>query len=237
MSDIPDKIESGEKPAHTPRGESQQQALVRAAYELIAEKGFEGLRTRDVAERAGVNIATLHYYFHSKEDLIRSVGDYLTREFRTVHAPGMETETLNPLELLQREFADARYQVHEAPQMYIVLFELLMRSLRDPAIKSVFELGAHWEEHIESYIAAGVRSGQFRQDLDISATAWMLVGSVVGYILQAALNPQEYPAERVAEQIERLLTDDSHAHTHTHAHPHPHEHKHEQTHDHSQSNE
>ncbi len=37
----------------------RQEALVQAAYELLAERGFEGLRTRDVAGRVGVNIATL----------------------------------------------------------------------------------------------------------------------------------------------------------------------------------
>ena len=44
-----------------------------AAYKRLAEAGFEGLRTRDVAADAGVNIATLHYYFPSKEALIRGV--------------------------------------------------------------------------------------------------------------------------------------------------------------------
>ena len=34
---------------HTAHGEAQRQALARAAYQIIAESGFEGLRTRDVA--------------------------------------------------------------------------------------------------------------------------------------------------------------------------------------------
>ena len=31
----------------------RQEALVQAAYELLAERGFEGLRTRDVAAKEG----------------------------------------------------------------------------------------------------------------------------------------------------------------------------------------
>jgi AcrR family transcriptional regulator len=46
---------------------------VLAAFSQIAEHGFEGLRTRDVAAEVGVNIATLHYYFPTKESLIRGV--------------------------------------------------------------------------------------------------------------------------------------------------------------------
>ena len=51
----------------------RQEALVQAAYDLLAERGFEGLRTRDIAAKVGVNIATLHYYFPTKEKLIRGV--------------------------------------------------------------------------------------------------------------------------------------------------------------------
>src|SRR5215471_20341726 len=63
--------------ARTTHGDERRRSLVLAAYDLIAEKGFEELRTRDVAMKAGVNIATLHYYFASKEDLIEGVVDYL----------------------------------------------------------------------------------------------------------------------------------------------------------------
>src|SRR6266567_243915 len=63
--------------ARTTHGDERRRSLVLAAYDLIAEKGFEELRTRDVAMRTGVNIATLHYYFASKEDLIEGVVDYL----------------------------------------------------------------------------------------------------------------------------------------------------------------
>src|SRR3954470_10696985 len=61
--------------------------LVEAAYQLIAEKGIEGLRTRDVAARVGINISTLHYHFDTKEKLIAGVVDYATHLFQTVKVP------------------------------------------------------------------------------------------------------------------------------------------------------
>jgi len=61
------------RPKATPEAELRREALVLAAYRRLAEAGFEGLTTRDVADEVGVNIATLHYYFPSKEALIRGV--------------------------------------------------------------------------------------------------------------------------------------------------------------------
>ena len=83
---------TGRRSGYTRHGAAQREALVQAAFNLIAERGFEGLRTRDVAARAGVNIATLHYYFATKEDLIRSVVDMLAEKFRTQQVPYLATQ-------------------------------------------------------------------------------------------------------------------------------------------------
>ena len=70
------------------QGDERRRALVQVAYDLIAEGGFEGLRTRNVAARVGVNIATLHYYFARKEDLIQGVVEYLLQQFMMAYLPG-----------------------------------------------------------------------------------------------------------------------------------------------------
>ena len=70
-----------------PRAEPRKDALVAAAYTVLATRGFEGLRTREVAAMVGVNIATLHYYFPHKEDLIRGVVAYAMGRFRGTLEP------------------------------------------------------------------------------------------------------------------------------------------------------
>jgi AcrR family transcriptional regulator len=49
--------------------------ILRAAEESFAASGFVGATTRQVAARAGVNVATLHYHFGNKERLYRAVLD------------------------------------------------------------------------------------------------------------------------------------------------------------------
>src|ERR1700682_6833679 len=82
------------RPAGRPGGvrggtvtEQRRQELVQAAFNQIAQHGFEGLRTRDVASEVGVNIATLHYYFPTKEALIRGVLEHAMGRFRSTLAP------------------------------------------------------------------------------------------------------------------------------------------------------
>src|SRR5919108_1695094 len=65
----------------------RQEELVAAAYRLLAARGFEGLRTRDVAAAVGLNVATLHYYFPTKEALIRGVVGHAMSRFRSTLSP------------------------------------------------------------------------------------------------------------------------------------------------------
>ena len=57
-----------------------RRAILDAAVESFAASGFTGATTRQVAARAGVNVATLHYHFGSKEKLYRAVLDAVARE-------------------------------------------------------------------------------------------------------------------------------------------------------------
>lgn len=199
--------ENTDKKGRTAHGEAQRWVLVDEAYRLIAEGGFERLRTREVASRAGVNTATLHYYFATKEDLIRGVVQRVCQELSTRHALTPEEDTPPPLEELRHEFADVRYGLQETPETYVVLYELSLRSLRDPTIRHMLEeLDGRWRRHIEGYLTDGVREGVFRSDLDIPAAVATLIAIGKGSIWQVINNPQVFPVDRVYAEIERWIT-------------------------------
>src|ERR1700761_8405864 len=48
-------------------------SLLNAAEALFADKEFDAVTTRDIANRAKVNLALVHYYFGAKEKLFRAV--------------------------------------------------------------------------------------------------------------------------------------------------------------------
>ncbi len=54
---------------------SSKERILAAAFELFAEKGFDGTTTRSIAERAGVNEVTVFRTFGSKETLFRQVAE------------------------------------------------------------------------------------------------------------------------------------------------------------------
>jgi len=62
--------------AATPKGERRRQALVEAASALLVEGGFDAVRHRAVAERAGLPLASTTYYFDSLDELITAAVEF-----------------------------------------------------------------------------------------------------------------------------------------------------------------
>ncbi len=60
-----------------------RERILEAALEAFAEKGFDGATTREIAQRAGVNLGLIQYYFDGKPRLWRAAVD---RAFAALHA-------------------------------------------------------------------------------------------------------------------------------------------------------
>ena len=63
---------------------STEELILEAAQAVFLEKGLAGARMQEIADRAGINKALLHYYFRSKEKLSaliieRAIGVILPR--------------------------------------------------------------------------------------------------------------------------------------------------------------
>lgn len=76
------EIKTPKPKTEEPRAEkSTQEQFLDAAEMLFARHGFEGTSIRAIAEEAGVNLGTLHYYWGSKKALFHAV---LERRLRPV---------------------------------------------------------------------------------------------------------------------------------------------------------
>jgi AcrR family transcriptional regulator len=77
-----------EKSSH----EDTTSRILSTATRLFAAHGYDGTSTKDICERAGVNIAAIHYHFGSKENLYHSIIEQFATERldfarKTLHPP------------------------------------------------------------------------------------------------------------------------------------------------------
>jgi TetR/AcrR family transcriptional regulator len=86
-------------PVLTPRAERTRSSILEAAEALFAERGFEGTRLEDVAERVGIRRASIVYYFRDKRDLYDAVlesvfGGFRERLEAALAAPGTRRDRI-----------------------------------------------------------------------------------------------------------------------------------------------
>jgi AcrR family transcriptional regulator len=188
------------------KASQRRQQIVETAFETIADEGFEGLRTRDVAKRAGINSATLHHYFPTKEDLIEGVAAHLESLYRTERAPSRPPPDGEPTALreLRQEFADVAFVRRERPRTWAVSREFTLRAPRDDFIANVItRLNERWRDQVEHILLAGREAGVFRRDLDSAAAASAVVGALWGSISLLRISDTEFDA--VCREIEVWL--------------------------------
>jgi AcrR family transcriptional regulator len=179
--------------------EKRRQELVLAAYREIAERGFEGLRTREVAASVGVNIATLHYYFPTKESLIRAVLNHAMERFRTTL-----TVQASPTDQMRTYLRAVRKLLLDEPELGAVMAELALRSVRDEAIGSIMdEMYDVWHATMRGLLRRAVREGKVRRELDTDGVAALIIATLTAMTLPVMSDPRR--GDLALRQLERWL--------------------------------
>ncbi|HYN95904.1 MAG TPA: TetR/AcrR family transcriptional regulator [Pilimelia sp.] len=162
-------------------------ALLRAASDVIAERGLANTRTADVAAAAGVSQALLFYHFQTKERLVAEAFAYtaareVARVEATLRAGAAPLETLRRLLRLYRPAGRAR--------PWALWIDAWSESLRVPELERASRrLDARWREALTEVITAGTHDGSLKCD-DPSGAAWRIAALIDGLAVQATVHPR-----------------------------------------------
>jgi TetR/AcrR family transcriptional regulator len=64
-----------------------EEKIFDAATDVFLEKGMDGARMQDIANKAGINKALLHYYFRTKDKLFNTVFEMIARQIFKKFSP------------------------------------------------------------------------------------------------------------------------------------------------------
>ena len=188
-------------PRKTPRQDRSRatvEALLEATTDILAREGYAKLTTNRIADRAGVNIASLYQYFPGKDailaELQRRHGDEQRAGLRRVLAESRDGN----LESTMRSLVSLGVAGHaREPKLHQALTEEL------PALRyrDVAEKDAPLVESMRRFLrSAGVRV----PDLDLAL--WM-ISTVAGAVLHrgAVERPGDLSSGAITEELVTLL--------------------------------
>ena len=171
--------------ARRDRGRDRQELIVRAAAQMIAERGLAQVRVADVAERAGISTGHVTYYFPTKTALlmaaIRDSEEQLIAEVeRTV------ARVRDPWRRLERLIALSA-STGSGDQGWVLWLQVWHEASLDPEVAAVQDsLDSRWRSVLADVLRYGADRGAF-DVVDADASARVLSAMVDGLSIQTTL--------------------------------------------------
>jgi AcrR family transcriptional regulator len=166
----------------------RRQEILDATVAVLVERGFASTRVADVAARAGTSTGTVHYHFPTKADLLDAAFRHASDRARDRHRAVIEAQP----DAHQQMLALIELQTPEGPvaDEWAIWLEFWNEArLRPEWRERNAELYAAWVGWLTEVVDAGVRSGQFRADLEPADVARRFAALVDGLAIQCLLDP------------------------------------------------
>ncbi len=137
--------------------------MLRAALEVIAERGYAETRIADVAERAGTSPALVIYYFKTKDQLLTEAIRYSedrwyeagTRRMAAIGTAAGRLAEIVAMSCLPE--ADA-----EPASSWLLWLDLWAQAVRHPEVAGVRQkFDERWRDTICSLVTEGQEAGEF----------------------------------------------------------------------------
>ncbi|MEZ0359210.1 TetR family transcriptional regulator [Mycobacterium sp. ENV421] len=182
----------------TENNEARRIQMLRAAAELICERGFSETRISDVAKRAGVSSALVIYYFGTRDRLLVDALRHSEESFYEA-AEQMLAEVPSVRERLSLliQWTCVPEAENEIPGAWGLWFDLWAQAFRHDEVKAGrVELDARWRR----MIVDTVESADLKSDVDAKMFALEFSALLDGLSIQVALEDPEVDS-KVAYEI------------------------------------
>jgi TetR/AcrR family transcriptional regulator, cholesterol catabolism regulator len=156
---------------------AKREAILHAAGPVLQRDGINGATMGAIAKEAGVDRATIYYYFEDKHAIFReAIHDGLVEMVDALEEIAASTD-MAPDRLRKSIRAVMRAYERHYPQLYIFFQDGSTSSIIDNHLNAeILASGARYEELVEAAVRDGVESGVFMTPLPPKMFAKLVVG-------------------------------------------------------------
>jgi AcrR family transcriptional regulator len=167
------------------RSKAAREKLLLATIEVLQERGYSGLTTKEVAQRAGFSNGALMHHFSTKADLVIAAGAHIYERHiesgrKTAASAAARKDPLNA-------FIDDCVDVYLGPS-FIPTTEMMIAARTDPLMNAPFNVFMqHYRKTMNDiWLQAFMRSGYSEEDASftIMSTLYVIRGMSINSVWQ-----------------------------------------------------
>jgi AcrR family transcriptional regulator len=188
--------------------DQRREQMLRAALEVIAERGYADTRIADVAERTGISPALVIYYFKTKDRLLTEAIRYLDNLW---YADGQRRMAALPTAAARLEeivamscLPEADTDPHSSWTLWLDFWALAAHSPEVAVLRQRDD--ERWRELIGSVVRSGQEAGEFR-DVNPDNFAALLCSLLDGLAIQIGLDDPVVDPARAFELCMLFIAD------------------------------
>lgn len=160
--------------------------ILECAEELFAENGYNGTSVRALAQKAGVNIAMISYYFGSKEELFANLVEYRVSVLRE-RIQGIQKVDASSMEKMERLIDVYVDRIFSQFRFHRILHRQISLQRRSELNELIIQVLMKNVDEVRKLINEGIESGEFRK-IDADLLIVTLTGTVSQLTLSSALS-------------------------------------------------
>jgi AcrR family transcriptional regulator len=171
---------------------ARREQILAAALTCFSRDGFHQTTMADIVRESGLSQGTLYLYFESKGDLIAAIADDRHRREAALNALAEGEQTpLQTILLLSRLYASRLSDPADIDGLRVSV-QGWAEALRNERVKTGVLEGVRLARGaLVRIIRRGQKRGTFSKKLDAAAAARVLIAIFQGFVLQAALEPDQ----------------------------------------------
>lgn len=155
---------------------SRKEQVIRSAAELFREKGYAASSMRDLAQKLGIEAASLYSHIKSKEEILQHLCFDMATEFRKSLAE-VEKKDVSASEKLKLGII-GHIQVMAKDLTASAVFMNEHRHLSQPYLRDFLLLRINYINRFKSIIEEGARLGEFKDSIDKKLAVMTLFSSL-----------------------------------------------------------
>jgi len=167
------------------RSEGTRGALIAAARELFAERGYAGVGTEEIVVRARVTRGALYHQFEGKEDLVLAVIDWVDETWRQEVGSLVEEESDPALALIALARGHAVFCRRDIARVAIAL-RLEFSGQEHPVGGRLERVSESLVKRCTRLISAGRRAGTIPAGPPARVVALAFIGAMEGTVIELA---------------------------------------------------
>ena len=147
------------------------------AEDLIAEKGFNGTSVRDIAEKAGVNLAMISYYFGSKDKLLEAIFERRGEHTKLILEDLANKEGMSSLDKMNLLVDHYLQKIVKQQCFHRIMVREQTVSSNDAIAALILKMKRQNFEVVKRLVTEGQKKGEFRKGVDVSLLMSTMLGT------------------------------------------------------------